>query len=60
MVDFEEGKGFEASVEDSAVSVGLQKGSELTEKINEILAGISEEQRQQIMNDAVLNQPAAN
>lgn len=60
MVDFEEGEGFEASVEDSAVAVGLQRGSELTEKINEILAGISEEDRQQIMNDAVLNQPAAN
>jgi len=59
MVEFNEGEGFEVSEEDAAVAVGLIKGSELTEKINEILAEISEEERQQLMDQAVLNQPAA-
>ena len=42
MVEFEDG--FVTSDEDTAIAVGLRKGSELREKINEILAGISEEE----------------
>ncbi|WFA07986.1 transporter substrate-binding domain-containing protein [Tissierella sp. Yu-01] len=56
-IEFEDG--FETSDDDTAIAVGLQKGSELTEKINEILAGISEEERQEIMDNAIVNQPAA-
>ncbi len=48
-ISFEEGKGFTASPEDVAVAVGLKKGSELTAKINEVLAGITKEERQEIM-----------
>ena len=36
-----------------AIAVGVAKGSELTEKINEILAGISEEERKSIMDAAI-------
>ncbi len=57
-VEFEDG--FQTSDDDTAIAVGLKKGSELTEKINEILSGISEEERQQIMDDAIMNQPASN
>ncbi|MER2008152.1 transporter substrate-binding domain-containing protein [Psychrobacillus sp. BL-248-WT-3] len=57
MVEFEEG--FIADEEETAVAVGLKKGSDLTDKINEILAGISEEERQEIMDNAISNQPAA-
>jgi len=57
MVEFEEG--FETSPDDTAIAVGVKKGSELTEEINEILSGISEEERQEIMDNAILNQPAA-
>lgn len=57
MVEFTEG--FKAAEEDTAVAVGLKKGSDITEKINEILAGISEEERQTIMDTAIQNQPAA-
>lgn len=57
MVEFIDG--FVTSDEDTAVSVGLIKGSSLTEQINEILAGISEEERNQIMDKVILNQPAA-
>ncbi|GGA45322.1 transporter substrate-binding domain-containing protein [Psychrobacillus lasiicapitis] len=57
MVEFTDG--FKASEEETAVAVGLKKDSELTEKINEILAKVSEEERQEIMDNAIKNQPAA-
>lgn len=57
MVEFTDG--FETSDEDTAIAVGLRKGSELTERINKILAGISEEERMEIMDKAIKNQPAA-
>lgn len=57
MVEFTDG--FVADEEETAVAVGLKKGSELTEQINEILAKISEEERQEIMDKAIQNQPAA-
>lgn len=56
-VSFEQGMGFETSPEDTSIAVGLAKGSELVTAINEALAEISEEERQQIMDDAVLRQP---
>lgn len=54
---FEEGQGFEASDDDVAVAVGLQKGSTLVDGINEILAGIDDATRNQMMLDAQLRQP---
>lgn len=60
MVAFEAGKGFTTSDDDTAIAVGIKKGNEeLVTKINEILAGISEEERMKIMDDAIKNQPAA-
>lgn len=60
MVRFEEGKGF---VMDTTVSIGLKEGSrdgELYNKIEEILKGLSEADRTQMMADAVTRQPASN
>lgn len=57
MVEFKEG--FETSEDDTAIAVGVKKNSELTDKINEILAGISEEEQIKIMDAAIENQPAA-
>ncbi len=56
-VEFAEGEGFEASPEDVAISVGLKKGSELVDTINEILDGISKQERQELMDWAIENQP---
>ncbi len=56
-VKFADGKGFEVSEEDVAVSVAVKKGNTDLDKINEILKGISKEEREQLMNDAVKNQP---
>ncbi|NLY44973.1 MAG: transporter substrate-binding domain-containing protein [Tissierella sp.] len=57
MVEFEDG--FVTSAEDTAIAVGVVKGSELTEQINEALGNISEEMRQELMDEAIINQPAA-
>lgn len=57
MVEFEDG--FKTSEDDTAIAVGLKKGSGLQDKINEILSGISEEEQTNIMDEAIKNQPAA-
>ncbi|HIU33671.1 MAG TPA: transporter substrate-binding domain-containing protein [Candidatus Pullichristensenella excrementigallinarum] len=59
-INFAEGQGFEASVEESSIAIGLAKGSELLDPINEILAGISQEERDQIMEGAIERQPLNN
>ena len=51
--------GFTTSEDDTAIAVGLKKKSTFTDKINTTLAGISEEDRISIMDQAILNQPAA-
>jgi len=57
-VEFAEGNGFETSKEDVAISVAVKKGSEdLVNGINEALAKISQETREDMMNAAVENQP---
>lgn len=57
MVVFEEG--FVTSPDDTAIAVGLRKGSDLLEDINKILAEISEDERIKIMDEAIKNQPVA-
>lgn len=57
MVEFKDG--FTTSEEDTAIAVGVEKGSELKDKINETLKGISQEERLEIMDTAIKNQPAA-
>lgn len=57
MVEFKDG--FVTSPDDTAIAVGVAKGSELTPKINEILKGISDNERTTMMDTAIKNQPAA-
>ncbi len=60
MAEFAEGKGFKFTADDIAIAVGIKKGNtELTENINKILPGISQEQRDELMKNAILNQPVA-
>ena len=56
-VQFAEGEGFETSTDDTAIAVAVAKGSPLRDQINEILATISLEQREELMQWAVDNQP---
>lgn len=55
MVEFTDG--FETSPEDTAIAVGIVKDSKQKDAINKILAGISEEDRIRIMDEAIKNQP---
>lgn len=58
-VVFDEGKGFVASDDDVAIAAGMKKGNTaLAEAVNAALAKISDEERVEIMNDAIAHQPA--
>lgn len=50
--------GFKTSPEDTAIAIGVKKGSDLTDKINEVLAGISQDARKEMMDSAINNQPS--
>ncbi len=50
--------GFTASAEDTTIAIGMKKGSDQLAKVNEILATISESERETIMKTAIANQPA--
>ena len=57
VVKFDEGKGFEA---DTTVSIGLKEGTRGTDFFNNVQAAldkISEDERNKLMSEAVLNQP---
>lgn len=45
--------GFKATAADVGIAIGLKKGSDLTAKINEVLATITEEQKAQLMDQIV-------
>ena len=49
--------GFQYEPDEAAIAIGLKKDSPLTAEINKILAGISKEERERLMEQAVLNQP---
>ncbi|HWK23475.1 MAG TPA: transporter substrate-binding domain-containing protein [Ureibacillus sp.] len=51
--------GFKTDEADTAVAIGLKKGDKNIDVINETLKAITEEERQQIMEEAIANQPAA-
>ncbi|HAE92277.1 transporter substrate-binding domain-containing protein [Tissierella praeacuta] len=57
MIEFKDG--FNTSDDDTAIAVGVAKGSDLTEKINKILKGITEEEQTAIMDTVIKNQPSA-
>ena len=56
-VAFDEGNGFDVALEDTQISVGVAKGSELVSSINDILAGLDQAARDQVMEDAIARQP---
>ncbi|ETI68288.1 transporter substrate-binding domain-containing protein [Neobacillus vireti] len=57
MIEFNDG--FKTSDDDTAIAVGVAKNSKLTDKINKILSGISEDEQTSIMDAAIKNQPSA-
>lgn len=59
MIELDQADTFELSVADSEIAIGLIKESELKDQINEILSSITEEERIQMMEEAIKNQPSA-
>lgn len=58
-ISFEAGKGFDVPLESTLISIGLNKGSDLVAPISEVLAGIDQTTRDQLMTDAISRQPLA-
>ncbi len=60
MLDFDASGAFKASDEDVKMGIAIKKGStELMDGINKALAGISESDREAMMQDAITHQPLA-
>ncbi|MDR2381656.1 MAG: transporter substrate-binding domain-containing protein [Bifidobacteriaceae bacterium] len=57
-LSFPEGQGFDVAEDDTAIAIGLKKGSDLLAAVNEALGEISAETREQLMEQAVKDQPA--
>lgn len=57
-IEFTSGNGFDVSYEDSAVAIAVRKGeTELLNGINSVLANISLEEREALMDEALSRQP---
>ena len=57
VVTFEPGKGFKVEDNENVIAAGVKKGSDLTEKVNKVLDKLTEQDRQNLMNQAIENQP---
>lgn len=51
--------GFVADEAESSIAVGLRKNDDNLKRINEALAGITEEKKSELMQEAIKNQPSA-
>lgn len=56
-VEFAAGNGFVCDPADSSISVGIRKNSSLTVEINKILATITAQEREALMDAAIARQP---
>ena len=60
-IAFAEGKGFEVSPEDVSVAVGVRKtDGQMKEQINAYLKDFTDEQKQELMAEAIARQPLTN
>jgi putative lysine transport system substrate-binding protein len=57
-LEFGEGKGFDVATADTAIAIGLEKGSDLLDPINRALAEIPQDERERLMEQAVKDQPS--
>ena len=58
-VEFADGNGFACDPAESSISVGLRKGSTLTEAINTALSALNTAAKEALMDAAIARQPAA-
>ncbi len=57
-VEFAEGNGFTCDPAESSISVGLRKDSDLTDLVNETLAKLTKEDKENLMDAAIARQPS--
>ena len=57
-VEFADGKGFECDPAESSISVGIRKGSSLTDEINKVIRTMSKADKEALMDAAIERQPA--
>ena len=58
-IEFEDGNGFTCDPAESSISVGVRKGSNLGNAINEILRNLATTEKEAMMNAAIARQPAS-
>ncbi len=58
-VEFAEGSGFTCDPAESSISVGIRQNSDLVDTINSVIAGLSTEEKEAMMNAAIERQPDA-
>lgn len=59
MLEFSKANGFQTNPEDVQVAVGMRKGDEDVQKVNDLLATISSSERTKLMDQAIKEQPTA-
>ncbi len=52
-IEFQPGQGFNFSQEETAIAIGVKKGSELRQRINSVLSDIDEQTKSELMNKAI-------
>lgn len=52
-IEFQPGQGFNFSQEETAIAIGVKKGSELRQRINSVLSDINEQTKSELMNKAI-------
>ncbi|MFV0560660.1 MAG: ABC transporter permease subunit [Enterococcus sp.] len=59
MLEFSDENGFQTNPEDVQIAIGMRKGDSDIQQVNQILSGISQEERTDMMDQAIQDQPAA-
>lgn len=59
MLEFTGDNGFETNAEDVQIAIGMRKNDGDIQKVNEILSGISQDDRTALMDQAIKDQPAS-
>lgn len=59
MLEFTGQNGFQTNPEDVQIAIGMRKGDPDIQKVNQILSGISQKERTEIMDQAIKDQPAS-
>lgn len=60
MIEFDEAHGFQTNPEDVQIAIGMRKNDSMVQEVNQVLASISADERTDLMDQAIENQPSAN